>query len=405
MKNFSEMNIISGKEQVVNAACSKTGLNDTVIGKLYESAKLDGKSDQEIIDYFNNITLEKIVISSQTFLSEISELIKESVLTPNNQEEKHKQTFKFLSVLNELDNEKKIDSVSLIDTINNVLIINDVKAKSKLIPILELPLIELNNFHPINESFELQSEKNENTVILFEGLKHILNKNNKRWGVTYHIQNSYNAIMNYIDTEIQEIQLNSKMYSVSNDFHLALLNDMLSGNVDPLNKNLSSVKQLIPDLQTVVFDMVLIVNQFIESNSASLEYVKRQTFNEYKDSANSLIISILSSINNSLIIEEETKKQYLKSPENMENVDSFDRFYGKNVLSQLTQIISHDKLKYNTWNIGLKSVVDMLNFVKSSSIEFNMNIRPILRTYITKSYELTSSLEKANSLLKKQPVY
>lgn len=403
MKNFSEIEINTGKEQVIKMACSKTGLSDVILGNLYESAKLDGKTDQEIIDYFNNITKEKIVISSETFLNEMTELIKESSLSSND-EEKHKQTFKFLSVLNELDNEKKIDTVSLIDTINNVLIINDVKAKNKLIPIIELSLTELNNFHPLNESFELKSEKDENTVILFEGLKHILNKNNKRWGITYHIQNSYNAIINYIDNEIQEIQLNNKMNSVSNDYHIVLINDMLSGNVDPLNKHISSVKQFLPDLQTVVFDMVLLVNRFMESNDGSLEYVKRQTFHEYRDSGNYLIKSILSSLNNSQIIDNQSKKRYLKSPENT-NEETDDYFGKDNVLSQLTGLISNNNLKYNTWQIGLKSVVDMLNFIKSSSIEFNMNIRPILRTYITKAYELTSSVEKANSLLKQKQVY
>jgi len=191
------------------------------------------------------------------------------------------------------------------------------------------------------------------------------------------------------------------MYSVSNDYHIALINDMLSGNVDPINKNVSSVKQLIPDLQAVVFDMVLLVNRFISANDRTLEYVNRQTFNMYNESANLLLKNIITSVNNSQIIDERNKKEYLKSPENTNEQESI--YYGEdNILYQLTSLISNDKIKYNPWYIGLKSIIDMLNFIKSSSVEFNMNIRPILRTYITKSYELTASVEKANSLLKEK---
>ena len=39
MKNFTEINNLTNREQVISLACSSTGLSDTVIGKIYESEK------------------------------------------------------------------------------------------------------------------------------------------------------------------------------------------------------------------------------------------------------------------------------------------------------------------------------------------------------------------------------
>lgn len=404
MKNLSEITINTGKEQAINLACSETGLSDTVVGKIYESQKLDGKTDQQIFDYFTNITKTKETVSAKDFVESMSQILSELSLDDS---KKHDTTKKFLSTLNDFDNEKIIDTVSLLDIINEILIINNPKAKEKLIPILEL---EFTGLESLNESlnFKFQEQKNENSVLLFEGLKDILNKNNKRWGITYHIQNSYNAIMKYISEETEEIQLAAKMNSVSNEYHMSIINDMLSGNVSPLNKHVSSVKQLVPDLQTLVFDMVLLVNVFMNSNDSSLQFVNRQTFNDYNETANLLLKNIFSSFVSSQIISNVSKKNYLETNENTneEGINSEPFYYGKDeILSQTTQLIDSYLLKYNIWSMSLKSVVDMLNFIKSSSTEFNLKIRPIMRTYITKSYELTSSVEKANLSRKQASSY
>jgi hypothetical protein len=404
MKNLSEMNNNTGKEQVINLACSQTGLSDIVVDKIYESQKLDGKTDQQIIEYFTNITENNEIISSKEFIEGVSNVIKELSL------DKKELTIKFLNVLNDFVDDKKIDTINLIDVINEILIVNNPKAKEKLISIIEIPF---ENYKELNESFDfvIPTEKNENTILLFEGLKEILTKNNQRWGITYHIKNSYNAIMNYINDEISEIELSSKINSVSNEYHLLILNDMLSGNVSPLYKHVSSVKHLVPDLQTLVFDMVLLVNSYMQAHDSSLEFVNRQTYNEYNDSANSFIKNIFSSFVNSQIIDEFDKKKYLETPENcnsnngeLSECNSF--YFGKDeVIKQITNLIRNNKLKYNTWNISLKSVVDMINFIKSSSTEFNLKIRPIMRTYITKAYLLTSSVEKADILRKQASSY
>ena len=78
----------------------------------------------------------------------------------------------------------------------------------------------------------------------------------------------------------------------------------------------------------------------------------------------------------------------------------FSEFDGY-LVDKLSQSIESSKFNTNIWNISLKSVVDMLNFIKSTSGDFNLKLRPILREYITKSYVLTASVEKTEASLKK----
>lgn len=413
MKNFSEINLTTNKEQVINLACSSTGLTNNIVEKLYESQKSFGKTDEEIMKYFDNMVIESPKYTSQEFIDEISKLVSELSLNDGVDGTKHKFTQIFLQILTDFDNEGKLDTVNLLDVINEILIIQNPKAKDKLLPVMKL---EFSTDGKLNESFNhtLSIDNNLNTQMLFEGLKEILTKNNKRWGVTYHIQNSYNAIMNYVNEEIQEIELSSKLVSTNTHFHMTIINDMLSANVNPMYKNHTNVKELVPDIQTLVFDMVLLVNRYFSIHDSSLDFVKKQTYNDYKEASSNLLKATISSFLASQIISDYDKRGFLgKNQSNVaqENNDCVPLesegcyYYFSNddyLINKLSAVIDNSKFtKHNVWNISLKSVVDMLNFIKSASVDYNLKIRPIIRTYINKSYELAASVEKADLQLKK----
>lgn len=417
MKNFSEINLTTNKEQVINMACSSTGLSSNIVEKLYESQKSFGKTDDEINQYFENMTNESTKYTSQEFIDEISKLVSELSLNDGVDGTKHAFTQIFLQILTDFSNEGKLDTINLLDVINEILIIQNPKAKDKLVPIMKLNVSENK---VLNESFNqtLSIDNNLNTQMLFEGLKEILTKNNKRWGVTYHIQNSYNAIMNYVDEEIQEIELASKLVTTDTHYHMAVINDMLSANVNPMYKNHTNVKELVPDTQTLVFDMMLLINRYFSVHDSSLDFVKKQTYNDYKESASNLLKLTISSFLASQIISDNDKRGFLgnqKSNVAQENNDCVplecegNYYYFSNddyLINKLSGLIDNSKFtKHNVWNMSLKSVVDMLNFIKSASMDYNLKIRPVIRTYITKSFELASSVEKADLQLKKIPRY
>jgi len=402
MKNFSEINLKTTKEQAIDLACSSTGLSDVIVGKLYESQKMLGKLDDEIIDYLTSMNTEQHKYTSVEFIEEISKIVAELSLNDGVDGNKHKFTQNFLQILTDFDNEGKIDSVNLLDVINQILIIKNPKIKNNLTSIMQLKFDETKI---LNENFNssINLDDNINSVLLFEGLKEILSKNNKRFGVSYHIQNSYNAIMNYIDTEIKEIELSKKIYSIDNKYHIIILNEMLSGTPSPLYLHVNNVKSLVSDIQTLVFDMMLLVNRYFSVHDSSLEFVKRSTYNDYKKSSSDVVGLLLSSVKNSHLILDCDKKVLFKEIEISDDniMYSYQEHKTIKLIDKFSQLIANDIVSYNTWNISLKSVVDMLNFIKSSTGEFNLKIRPSLRTYITKGYELAASVEKADLALKK----
>lgn len=51
--------------------------------------------------------------------------------------------------------------------------------------------------------------------------------------------------MQELSKEVEDIQVAKMIHSVDNTYVVKILNDMLSGDVSPLHRHVSSVKQLI----------------------------------------------------------------------------------------------------------------------------------------------------------------
>ena len=116
MKNLSEMNINTSREQVVNSACSNTGLSKNIVEQIFESQKLYGKTNQEINDYFDKVSSRdsKFLYTSEEFLDSINNVLKDVIITEDNKSE---LTKKFLDLLLDNSVENNIDTINLIDVV------------------------------------------------------------------------------------------------------------------------------------------------------------------------------------------------------------------------------------------------------------------------------------------------
>lgn len=405
--NFSKTN----KEQIVSSVCSNTGLSEEIVGQIFESQKTNGMPNDEIIKYFDNLAEPKGIITADEFLEPVIAILQDKAIVDDN---KSKFTQGFLNLLNDNtsnDNKNYIDSVNLISIVRDILICKNPSSKEILSKIITTTDLSNKDFTSLNESFNMiiPTENDENTVQLYEGLKHILAKNNKRWGNAYHLTNSYNAIMSYIDNEIQTIQTDSNIVSINDSLHLEILNNFLTGDVNPIYRNFSAIKHQIVDSQTLIFDMVLLVHRYMSSKEYDLNFVSRQTMNQYKNSTNNIFQKLGSSRLSSKILNKEFLKQFetgMKSSGEDERIYLNSAFHVEGKLSNIfVDNIDSNKLECDTWQIPLKSVVDMLNFIKSASFEFNLQIRPVIRDFLTKAYELTNKVEKGRANRRKVEGY
>ena len=408
MKNFSEESIIdniTSKDRTIQLVRSNTGLSTDHIEKIYESQKIEGISDESIVNYFNTLAQPINNINLKDFFGSLVNGLS-GIETNLTDIKKTEVTKGLLQCLNDYSTGKdtnniNLDSVQLMSIIQQLIEIKNPEAKESFSK-LDSNLIlsdAATEYTVLSESmnFSLPEIDNVNTVMLYEGLRDILMKNNKRWGNAYHIQNTYNAMLSFFDEEITNRKLAESMVSMDNTFHLELLNDLLSGDVSPINKDINAIKHLIPDLQTLLFDIVVLVNNYFINNEYSLNFIARQSVNSYKDASRTLIASIASSRVISKIIYDEVRDPNLAIDSNTSTICvSGENDWSKgNFLQKLSGSIDQRKLKYDTYDVPLKAIVDMLNLVKSSSVEFNLKIRPFVRNYVTKSYELCSKVERA----------
>lgn len=369
MVNLSDTKLISSKENAITYACDQLGFSRSLVKQMFESAQvLEGEkfSTELFISKIEDVTKPKEIYSGEQFISSISTLFSEVALDGSR---KMNYAEKFLEILNDYTNEKKIDSIGLINIANDVMRIKD-----------------LRNFTEVEKNLSLLYD---NPKQLFEGLKEILWKNNSRWGSTYHLQNTYQTIMHELTKEVEDIQVSKMIHSVDNTYVLKILNDMLTGDVSPLHRHVSSVKQLVPSIQDLVFDMVLLVGKYMDSNRQALEFISRQTINSFLESGEDIVSKTISCSKNSQLLN--STGSICGSYENE-----------KNVFIKMVQDAHDLNLKYNINNIPLKGVVDMLKFIASCSSDMHVSVRYGIRNFCTKGFELANKVEAGNRLLKDQ---
>jgi hypothetical protein len=220
----------------------------------------------------------------------------------------------------------------------------------------------------------------------------ILAKNDKSWGYTYHLDNAYVAIVNYLDKEIEELVNIDNVYTVGENFEMDLLKQLVqSDQLNPMYKSIDVLRKLIPDIQTLVFDSMLLVHDYVSRNSYSIQFLNRKTYTEYLEVTKTLFSAISSSTLSSKII-------FDKNSEKTEN-NEYPMYDDKIYETEFQQIfknfrIDDKKLDVYNYPIRISSAYELLHIMKACETEFNLRIRKIINLYFTKTYNLLSSTDK-----------
>lgn len=390
------------KDTAIENAVSLTGLPEAHIKLLYESDMLEPlmnkvqetNVDIELTGFVGNISKNEIEKKVDFSISkEISNILNSEVMLDTKLEEVKRLTDKAQGLFN-------IDSVDLLTGISNLLIITDPKAKEYILGLNKLHTPSDVKDVRLNESFQfdLEVEKNKK-VELFESLKVLLTKQNRRWGNNYRMENTYRGIMEYLESETQQILLSNEIESVNTQFQLDIIKSILNNEDNPMYRDFSTIKHLVSDSQTFVFDLTILVHRFISDNKSALEYLSPRSVSEYISCASALISELSSSTLASRILQDEFKHNY-------KELYATNNFGMNNlVINDLSHQIDFEKLFHNrlvgSLNITGRSCQIMLDLIKSSSHQFNLRIRPILNQYITKALNLTQQVDKARFELNK----
>ena len=422
MKDFSSLSVaektVTSRDQLIKKVSVQSGLGTEQIKKMYENFEASGKDWTQINESFTDWLNPNILIGFKdffkSFINKASMLNKQSLT----ETEKYGLTDELISSIWEIIDNKQVDSINLLNIVSNILILKDPFTFGKIVEETGFIDIVANNkvsfddelydeyqnlyesFKPLRTllsenqipSFEDSNLVNQNQKVnnkdtkLYEGLRDLLAKNNKRWGNSYHIDNSYNKIMDYINNEIDNIQNAANLTSVSNTYQKQFFSDIFMGNISPIYRDVNNIKQVIPDIQTLVFDLMAIVQHYIWIHDNDIPYINATVNTQYLLAVKNLYSLIASSKKTSYV---------LYSNRKLETGQCIDVSHNDGIFAELKV----DVEKFEGYNFMLqhKSVVDIVYIMKSCTQEFNLKIRPALRNYVTKTFEILKRIENISS--------
>ena len=393
MKNFSEIsnNIITSKDKLIEEFSVKSGLSIPTVTQLYENAKMHGVEDIE--KQFKQM----LEVNLNTFESKMQEFI--TSIESSSDLNKNDLILGFLNKCSQ-----DTDEYNFYKVILYVLFLKDKVNFNKLATCIEtttklnegfdiekkVSLFESVGINPefvkegripiivgVNNGCEIKDD-----IRFYSGLKELLARNNKRWGMSYHIDNAYQAILDYLNQEIEYLTTKDNITSVDQSFEETILKELLTGELNVMYRDINVLRPLIVDIQTLVFDMMCLVMGYVKQNQQFCRYLNRKQFEDFITAFNALYGQIESSKKTSLLVmdyRDQKESQCYDGPGYIEIYNN----------------IAIDYHKYDIHVLPIKTVaaVDAMYIMKSASVDFNLKIRKYINHFLTKAFDIVGRLE------------
>lgn len=387
MKSYSEISNsvnTTRRDKVINDFVTKSGLQRVQVTRMFESQAAYGKSIDEIEQTFNEL-----------LAPDISDPVIIHLQPSNDNGVKDMKTFndKIVTIINEFQKSHPLDSVGLLNLAANALLVNNENFKStfdKIEIANEIPeIVELKQ--TVTKSLN-ESENKSNEIMLFESLREILSKNVSKFGYSYHLENCYQAIWDYLDNEIRNITNEKSILSKSLTFNAEIVDQILNSTISPMYKNIDTLRLSTPDFQSLVFDlMTLIWNWSEHQDKRVFSMISKSVYKEYIVATTNLATALWSSRINSTLLNAPLPDSCCKDG------GYHDHELGTGAVNQILQSITDlkddKKLLFQKWNIEIKSIADCVDLIRTLSTDFDVKLRPYLREFCTKTWNLIGRAE------------
>ncbi len=380
---------------------SENRQSGSMLGDLYNKISqhtgLSQKSIEKILQ--KNLLLQGFNVGDKTYIKAVEDYFfrNSKMLTTqeyqkdfldyldahHDENDKNKIANDFIKLLDKsIDN---FDTAHTLSVVKELLLFVNQKDKEKLSTLFSVVDNSITNekLSQLNESVDFHYT---NTQVDYGTLRDLLTKNNKRWGVSNEIKNSHQRIVEYINEKIIEKD-NAEIVTVDNKFHLELLQQYCDGVINPINRNYDSSKFLISSVQPIIFDMVIIVNHYI-NNSNVESYLKPESVKTYKVVSEKLIELIYSSLPETKIL----NKFFVEDWINNKVVDNDRR-----PIDTFSYMI--DERYINLKGLNATKLIPMVDYIMSTNVDFNLQIRSVIKQFVNVSRELLISIDKVKTKL------
>jgi len=206
------------------------------------------------------------------------------------------------------------------------------------------------------------------------------------------IRDTYQKIMNYVQAEINEIEAAKQIREVDEQMYSRMINDIITTpQLDGRYLSPDYMKTITSDVQTLLFDMTVIVNSYIDQSFRRYgDYIDPNKIYEYRKALKVLVTMIASSSKSSYLV----NTGCCKCCENSGEV-TFDV-----TLSNSTSLVSYSLQDLRERNFN-RLATDCVSIMKSLQSEFVLNIRKAINMFATKAYEMIHSLRMVDMKLDK----
>lgn len=369
MRTSSNDNNSVAMDEIFNDISSYTGLSKNEIDKIIDknlllsTATFDDYSKAVYEYFFRNQKMLNVNDFRDLFSSELSKT-------------RNKQT-SINTVLQHLDaNIETTDTLSVLSTIKDLLIIDNNSDAEKLYGLLSI--VDNNvDITSLNESSDFNFD---NEQVDYGLLKEILTKNNRRWNLCNDTTNTYQQILAYVDDKIKRI--GADVVTFDSGYQLNLIKEYCSGVVSPLNLNYSTNKHLVNNIQSLVFDMIVLTHSYFNNMTQFHDFVSLEKINTYHGVSNKLVAELYSSLFETTII----NKHFIEDVAN-------GKFDGDGSNYSLLDNLASLVVEIDTAKLRGKQISTMLFYMSSASFDFNLKIRPMLKLYINTTLEIVKTLE------------
>lgn len=209
---------------------------------------------------------------------------------------------------------------------------------------------------------EAQSDT-ENEIGFYKDVRELLSEQFKSYATEPGIRDTYQRLMLYLEDKTNELQNSVNVQHNNMIASMEFFQTILRGQANASMFNAEAVRLVNPDLQTMLYDIVYIINSLIvQLHSSVYDFIDSEYHLNYVDAHRSLVSSINSS----------EKSSYFNT-----DIDPCCS-YGLNNLPRYQ---------------AEKVIMDCLMIIKGIQNEFNISIRKLINIYFTYAIELTNNIQ------------
>lgn len=323
MKNFSDITIdnTSKRERIIQNALSLSGLPRPCIENLYESAFVDKNTNEIDEEEANKMFKEYFGISApldvNIFSNDVITHMKKVGDLTNTPEKRKKYTKDLMAVIKKYL--KGSDTPTMLQMLSTILCMKDEKSGSKLMQSINIGnLMESDKFNLVayndlvnatnaaakRETVEDKITSKQIDAMFYDELKNILTERFQDYSAQPIIyRDSYETIMKYVERKSSDIQTSLNIMETDDRRYKVFIDDLIKApQMNSLYMSVDYLKTITSDLQTMLYDLVIITNTCIEHSNQYKDYIDPDKFYAYNNSLKALLESISSSANSSYVL-------------------------------------------------------------------------------------------------------